>query len=284
MACHRRLASGPSGSGCQFLKPGQHAFPIPPRIRKSRKSWPGCPRCASCRACSAWSWRGAAQLPAAPSGGGIPPGRGRTRWGRHPPPSGCPDGCNGRRRCPPRPWPSPCRRSAGTAVQAPNRRPAAAAAAGPRLRQLRPLPRCERAGLLQDVLPGREVGAVHRESGDDLCDGVRGLPGVGPRPGGNGSGRNQPCQPEDFGVQDAVGDPRVWCRGSSPRSRRVLRRGACRRAASRACCGLGVDEEPVHVRQRVVAGGPLALEGRRQLLPRLQDLLDQQVAAAGGFA
>ena len=45
----------------------------------------------------------------------------------------------------------------------------------------------------------------------------------------------------------------------------------------------GVDEHPVHVREGVVAGGALALEAGGQGLARFQDLLDQQVAAAGGL-
>ncbi|MCY1226899.1 hypothetical protein D9M72_391490 [compost metagenome] len=84
-------------------------------------------------------------------------------------------------------------------------------------------------------------------------------------------------------MQDAVGDPAfgsadhflIVCGFSAAEPAVELVQGFLRR---------GVDEEAVHVSQGVVAGGAFAFEGSRQLLPRLQDLLDQQVAAAGRFA
>jgi hypothetical protein len=47
---------------------------------------------------------------------------------------------------------------------------------------------------------------------------------------------------------------------------------------------LRVHEHPVDVGEGVVAGGALALEAGGQLLPRLEDLFDQQVGAAGDVA
>ena len=45
-----------------------------------------------------------------------------------------------------------------------------------------------------------------------------------------------------------------------------------------------VHENPVNVREGVIAGGALALEAGRQLLARLEDLFDEQVRAPGGLA
>ena len=85
-------------------------------------------------------------------------------------------------------------------------------------------------------------------------------------------------------MQDPVGDPALGV----PDHVLVVRRLAAAQLGVEGVEGVlpgGVDEEPVDVGEGVVAGGALAVaQLGRQHLARLEDLLDQQVAAAGDLA
>ena len=90
-------------------------------------------------------------------------------------------------------------------------------------------------------------------------------------------GGHQAGQPEHLGVQDPVRDPALGAADhllvvGGLTAAQLGVQGVERRLAG------GVDEDPVHVREGVVAGGALAFEAGGKRLPRLEDLLDQQVA------
>ncbi len=135
----------------------------------------------------------------------------------------------------------------------------------------------EGARLFEDVRAVGQVAAVDREGGDDFRQGVRGEFAAEPD-----RGRHQPRQPEHLGVQDAVRDAAL----GAPDHFLVVRRLAAAQVGVEGVKGVlpgGVDEEPVHVGEGVVAGGALAVEVGRKHLAGFQDLLDQQVAAARGL-
>ena len=142
--------------------------------------------------------------------------------------------------------------------------------------KVRTAPDGQLAGLPEDVRALRQVAAVHRERRDDLGQRVRSGFLVQSR-----FGRDQACQPEHLRVQDPVRDPAF---GAADHL--VVVRGLS--AAQLGVDGVehflaaGVDKHPVHVGEGVVARGALAIEPGRKFLARLQDFLNQQVAAARG--
>ena len=122
--------------------------------------------------------------------------------------------------------------------------------------QLRTAPDGQFARFLQDVRALGQVAAVDREGGDDLGQGIGGR-----LDRESCAGRHQPRQPEHLGVEDPVGDPAL----GAPDHVLVVRRPAAAQLGVEGVQGFlpgGVDEEPVHVGQGVVAGGALAVEAR----------------------
>src|SRR6185312_11085951 len=117
-----------------------------------------------------------------------------------------------------------------------------------------------------------QVAAVDGEATEDLGEGVDDGVAVGHGPGGD-----EPGQPQDLGVQQAIGDGAL---GVVDHRMVALHRGDLAEDAA----ALGVHEEPVDVGERVVASGALAGPAGGQRLAGFEDLLDEQVGPAGELA
>ncbi len=117
-----------------------------------------------------------------------------------------------------------------------------------------------------------QVAPVDGEAGQELGEGICRRFGVEAC-----ALRHEPGQAKYFGVQDAVRDAPL---GSVDHLVERLH-GHQRRELVFA---RGVGEQAVDVGERVVAGGPFTGPVSRELLARLEDLLDQDVGAAGQLA
>ena len=147
------------------------------------------------------------------------------------------------------------------------------------LREVGPLGARRGEGLVEVVAALGEVGAVDREAGEQLTDRVGDGVLVGALVPGLEVGGHLAGDPQDLGVQDPVGDGAlVVVDHPGPvdggAAEPVLERRQGRLAG-------GVGEHAVDERERVVAGGAGGRPLGRQLLPRLEDLLDQDVGTAG---
>ena len=161
----------------QPVPPADRRGPLAPAARRSPRSGPGHPRPVWCRGWTARSWwrgtrtsRSRMQV--------VQRRRGQRELApvRRPPRSARSAGSTGRTRSPRRPWPSPCRRSAGTGPRTRcrhrrSRRSNSASGVG----QFRAGRGCPRHRLGEIVAAERQVGPVHAEGAEQLGDRVVGV-------------------------------------------------------------------------------------------------------------
>jgi hypothetical protein len=144
-------------------------------------------------------------------------------------------------------------------------------------REIWPVPRRELRGLVQVLRAERQVRAVHGEAREQLGHRVGDLGQAFLDGGGVGE---LPVESKHLGPQDAVGDRALRAVdhlgpvGRRPAAQPGVEFGERRLAG-------GIDEHAVDVGERVVPRGARGRPARRHPLVALEDLLDEDVRAAG---